>query len=197
MSPEHNADATRKKILDIAAEEIHVRGFQASNTSDIIKKANISKGALYHHFNNKLELGYAVFDEVFAPKVTAMWQPIFESKQPIEDMILFFQDMLTWTNCSVLSKGCPINNLAQEMSAVDEGFRVRINTTMQAWQHGISQALRRGQENGQLNQAIDVERTAIFLIASIEGAYGLAKNAQDEEVFSSCIYGLIDSLKRL
>jgi len=197
MNAEHNAEATRQKILDIAAEEIHLHGFQACNTSEIIKKAGISKGALYHHFSSKLELGYAVVDEVFVPHQMAMWQPVMASDDPIAAMIAFFREALAGTTCECISKGCPLNNLAQEMSPVDEGFRLRINATMSRWRKGISQALKRGQEEGLINPDIDTKRTAIFLIACIEGAHGLAKNSQEVEMFSECLHGIVDYLKRL
>ncbi len=197
MNAEYNAEATRQNILNVAAEEIHLHGFQACSTSEIIKKAGISKGALYHHFGSKLALGYAVLDEVFAPKFMDMWQPVIGSDKPIEDMISFFHEALTWVNCDCISKGCPLNNLAQEMSPVDEGFRVRVNDVMSGWREGIAQALQRGKKNGLVHQDLNAERTALFLIASIEGAHGLAKNAQDIDIFSECFHGIIDYLKRL
>ncbi len=192
-----NAKATRQKILNIAAEEIHLHGFQACNTSKIIEKTGISKGALYHHFSSKLELGYAVVDEVFSPKFMGMWQPVIESDDPVKDMILCFQHFLTQCNGENMSRGCPLNNLAQEMSPIDEGFRLRIASVMTRWREGIAAALRRGQNNGRIDQAINSNQTATFLIASIEGAHGLAKNAQNIEIFSQCIQGIIDYLKRL
>ncbi len=46
-----------KKILEVAADEIHQHGFQATSLSTILNRCCISKGALYYHFTNKLELG--------------------------------------------------------------------------------------------------------------------------------------------
>ncbi|MDX8409660.1 MAG: TetR/AcrR family transcriptional regulator [Mariprofundales bacterium] len=192
-----NAEATRQKILNIAAEEIHLHGFQACNTSTIIEKVGISKGALYHHFSSKLKLGYAVVDEVFTPKFIGMWRPVIESDDPVNDMIRFFHEALTWNNSDNISKGCPLNNLAQEMSPIDEGFRLRIASVMTRWRDGIAAALRRGQKNGLLDQGINCDRTATLLIASIEGTHGLAKSSQSVETFSQCVHGIIDYLERL
>ena len=59
-------DITRSKILEAAYQEIHVQGFQSASMSEILLKAGVTKGALYHHFENKMALGYAVVDEVVA-----------------------------------------------------------------------------------------------------------------------------------
>jgi len=197
MNADHCSVDTRQKILGIAAEEIHSHGFQACKTSQIIQKSGISKGALYHHFSSKLELGYAVFDEVFAPQLTAMWGGVFASEQPIQDMIAMFQNILQRIDQDFITKGCPLNNLAQEMSQVDEGFRLRIHHKMTLWQQGISEVLLREQRAGVIKDNVQIEQTAIFIIASIEGAHGLAKNSQDPAIFAECIHGLIDYLGRL
>lgn len=197
MDHQEDTESTRQKILRIAAEEIHLHGFQACNLSAIIQKASLSKGALYHHFSNKQALGYAVLDEVFAPKMLDMWQPVFGSDDPLPSMISVFREALSWADDESIAVGCPINNLAQEMSPVDEGFRLRINAVMTQWQTGIEQALKRGQTLGCVHRNIDAQRTAVFLIASIEGVCGLAKNAQDMDVFSTGVHGLIDYVEHL
>ncbi|MDX8393606.1 MAG: TetR/AcrR family transcriptional regulator [Mariprofundales bacterium] len=192
-----NAETTRQKILKVAAEEIHLHGFQACNISVIISNAKVSKGALYHHFSSKLDLGYAVIDEVFAPQHYAMWQPVFASDNPIRDIIQLFNFALNDMTGHCLERGCPLNNLAQEMSPIDEGFRLRINQIMVQWQTGIAQALQRGKKNSLVYQDVNPERTAIHLMASIEGAHGLAKNSQQITIFAECIHGLIDYVQRL
>jgi len=195
MNTKSSAEETRQRILTIAAEEIHLHGFQSCNISAIIKKAAISKGALYHHFDNKQALGYAVVDEVFSPQMLTQWDSVFNSDEPVAAMIVLFRDTLISTDCACLSRGCPMNNLAQEMSPVDEGFRLRISNAMGRWQDGLEKSLMRGQGNGRVNPDVDAKQTAIFLIASIEGAYGLAKNAQNIDVLSACIDGLINFLE--
>lgn len=41
--------------------------------------------------------------------------------------------------------GCPLNNLMQEMSPVDETFRIRLNALFQDWVDVVAAALKRGQ----------------------------------------------------
>ncbi|MDX8387301.1 MAG: TetR/AcrR family transcriptional regulator [Ghiorsea sp.] len=197
MNAEALANTTRQKILTVAAEEIHLHGFQACSLSAVIKKAGVSKGAVYHHFNNKLELGYAVFDEVLTPHLIAMWEPMLLGENPTQAMIQHFQMMLENADCEMLAKGCPLNNLAHEMSAVDEGFRLRINQIINQSQAIFTEALLKAQTMGQLDQNIDCKRTATFLVSAVQGALGIAKNTQDKAVLEQCILGLIDYLKQL
>jgi AcrR family transcriptional regulator len=60
---------TRGQILFAAYKEIHVNGFQSASLSNILKRTGVTKGALYHHFRDKSELGYAVVDEVIDTRI--------------------------------------------------------------------------------------------------------------------------------
>ena len=77
-------DITRQKILEAAYEEIHRCGFQAASMNDILRKAGVTKGALYHHFSGKKDLGYAVLEEIIGVRLYEQWMMPVE-QQPEED----------------------------------------------------------------------------------------------------------------
>jgi len=82
--------------------------------------------------------------------------------------------------------GCPLNNLAQEMSPIDDEFRGAIEVFMSKWQKAISIALNRGQNEGLIKDDVNCLETARFIITVIEGAFGQAKITQDKEAFFMC-----------
>ena len=86
--------------------------------------------------------------------------------------------------------GCPLNNLAQEMSPLDEGFRQRIQAGFETWRRAIAQALRQGQAHGTVREGIDPDEMATFILAAIEGTIGLMKSSQDAQVFQASMAGL-------
>ena len=180
-----DAENTRQKILEITADEIHQHGFQATSLSTILTRCNISKGALYHHFDNKLELGYAVFEEIYTPLFLATWQPAVEVEDPIAGLINFFQNICQEMSCDDVMTGCPINNLCQEMSAVDEGFRLRILNMQQQLNHLIALNLQR--ISTQLKSNLDFTQISYFIVSSFHGAYSLSKSSKNKELFDKVI----------
>jgi len=191
------SEDNRRKLLEVAAEEIFEKGFQATSLGDILTKTGLSKGALYHHFPSKLILGYAVFEEVFIPECAARWTPALNDPDPISSISeLLRRDMGEMTDESI-RLGCPINNLGQEMSPIDEGFRLRISGAINHWRSDLQMALERGQEAGTVNKNINAMQVATFFVASMEGCIGLAKNAQDRELLSHCVEGMINFLEGL
>ena len=57
------AEATRAALLEAATKLFAERGFAATSLDDVARAANVTRGAVYHHFTNKLALFTAVFDE--------------------------------------------------------------------------------------------------------------------------------------
>ena len=172
---------TRQRLLQAAFQEVYHSGFQGSDLEAILDRAGVTKGALYHHFENKEALGYAVVDEVLATRMRDKWlRPLERARNPIDALARIVQS--TSTKPEWLRGGCPMNNLAQEMSPLDEGFRKRLAKLFSGWYDGIAAALREGQKRGLVRSDVDPNERAIFLVAVYEGYLSLAKNSQDARV---------------
>lgn len=191
-------DATREKLLAAAFGEIYRRGFQAASLDDILAEAGVTKGALYHHFADKAALGRAVVDEVVRrPVLEAYLAGLDEADDPIAAIQASLRRRANDFGSIGIEFGCPVNNLAQEMSPVDEPFRRRIASVLEAWTSGYAAALRRGQGLGTVRPDADPDATAAFLVASIEGAFGMAKNARSVPLLRSNLEVLASFLETL
>src|SRR5262245_11442287 len=190
-------DATRQKLLERAFEEIHRHGFRAASLDSILAEAGVTKGALYYHFGSKTELGYAVVEELVRPWMEASWQPISEAANPIDAAIDLIRLRLKERSNMALTIGCPFNNLTQEMSSIDEGFRSRLNAILHDWREATASALSRGQANGTVCPDVEPRAAAAFVISSIEGCVGMAKASQSREFLEAGFRGLIEYLEHL
>ena len=174
-------ERTRDRLLQAAFREVYRSGFQSAGLDTILAAAGVTKGALYHHFDSKEALGYAIVEEVIAPDLRGKWlRPLQTTKDPIHSLIGIVQ--AESVEPEDVRGGCPLNNLAQEMSPLDEGFRKRLAKVFRAWREGIAAALREGQIRGNVRRDVDPDETAGCLIAMVEGYVSLAKNAQDAKV---------------
>jgi len=180
-----DAELTRQKILTVAADEIHQHGFKATSLSVILNRCEISKGAFYHHFTSKMELGYAVFEEIYTPMFLSVWQPALSGEDPIEGLCEFFTSMTEQMSCSEVVCGCPLNNLCEEMANVDEGFRLRILSMQQQLNQLIVDAL--GKINADLRDELSYSQVGYFIVATLNGATSLSKSSRNKELFQQVI----------
>ncbi len=193
-------DSTRQKLLQAAFTEIYRHGFQAASLTQILSDTALTKGALYHYFPDKKALGLAVIEEIIRPLIAEMmFNPIAETRQPLATMQQLLIAKAAEDDPLVVALGCPLNNLMQEMSPVDETFRLHLNNIFQDWVAVVQQALTRGKASGEVRKDVDATETAFFIVSALEGCVGMSKNTQSVAAFRGCLAQLgrfLDTLKR-
>ena len=187
---------TRERLLQAASREIYRSGFQGASLDTILAVAGVTKGALYYHFDSKETLGYCVVEEVIAPDVRGKWvRPLQSGKDPIDALIDAVRKIPI--RPADVRGGCQLNNLAQEMSPLDAGFRKRLAIIFDAWREAVASVLREGQANGRVRRDVEPAEAAALLIAMVEGYASLAKNAQDPKVMKAGIRTIVGWLRSL
>jgi TetR/AcrR family transcriptional regulator, transcriptional repressor for nem operon len=189
-------ERTRERLLQAAFREVYKSGFQSAGLDAILAAAGVTKGALYHHFGSKEALGYAIVEEIIAPDNRDQWlRPLANCADPIEVLVGTVQGLSVQPEA--VRGGCPLINLAQEMSPLDPGFRQRLATILRNWQDGVAAALQDGQNRGKVRRDLEPAQAAGLLIAMVEGYGALAKNAQDAEVMKAGIRNIVEWLRSL
>lgn len=182
-----NEPAPRERLLRAAFDEIYHQGYQGARVDAILENTGLTKGAFYYYFKSKRELGYAVVDEVVAAMAADVWRDaLSRNDDPVAGIMAALDCVGSVKGADFVHLGCPINNLSQEMAALDEGFRDRLNAILQNIIDWIAEALRRGRDRGVLKSDIDCAETAAFLVAAFEGCVGLAKTRQSADMMATC-----------
>ncbi len=197
MSSPRNPERTKEKLLNTAAKVIHKSGFGAASLGDILDETGLTKGALYHHFPNKKALGLAVVASI-RQLVSDFWlKPLEGTSDPIAALEGILTGVMEQMASEDIILGCPLNNLAQEMSAVDEDFRRQIGATYRLWCDGFAAAFERGIKAGTVARDVDPAATAAFIVASLTGGRGLAKTTRDATLLHNCGTSLLRFIESL
>ena len=189
-------ERTRARLLRAAFREVRRSGFQSAGIDTILAATNVTKGALYYHFDGKEALGYAIVEEIIAKLVRDRWLlPMRSEGEPIDILIGIVRR--TPVRPAEVREGCPLLNLAQEMSPLDEQFRKRLERIFVGWREGVATLLRKGQAERTVRRDLHPDEAASFLVAMVEGYVSLAKNAQDAKVWEVGIRNIVGWLKSL
>src|SRR5438552_18787355 len=110
-----NPERTRERLLQAAFREVHRSGFQSAGIDTILAATNVTKGALYYHFESKEALGYAVVEEKIAKLTHDRRLRPMQSAGDAIDILIGVVRRIPDSPQDVRA-GCPLLLLSQEMS---------------------------------------------------------------------------------
>ncbi len=175
-----------------AFDEIYHCGFQSACVDKIVAKTNVTKGAFFHYFQTKNELGYAIVD-VLKDMILQRWiTPLAAYKNPVQGIITRFRKIIESTPDEEVGLGCPLNNLTQEMSSIDPVFREKLAAVLTIWIDETEKYLKQAQRDGYLKPHVNPRQVAEFVVMVEEGSYALVKNLRERRLY----WSLHDSLKQ-
>ena len=185
-------ELTRRKLLDAALAEFTANGFHGGSLSHIVQTAGATKGALFHHFASKHDLGYAVLDERIGPLLLKRWlEPLRNSTDPLGQMQ---RGLRRYVDEDIASGrwllGCPLNNLAQEISPLAAGIHDRIDRLYTLWRERYRCALERGIAAGTVAATLDARTAAAVIVAAHMGIWGSGKSSRSPRVMRQAADGL-------
>src|SRR6266550_1656592 len=145
--------ATRDQILDAAARLIHLQGYHCTTLDDVLRDSGVGKGNFYYYFKSKEDLGYAILDQIIGSFLERTLEPCFSDPevQALAQIRCFLDRLLDVQRASNCVGGCPLGNLAAELSDVHEGFRARLASVFAAWRERLTEVLRTAQSRGTVN----------------------------------------------
>jgi len=184
--------STREHILDAAGRLIHLRGFHNTSVDDILRESGVGKGNLYYYFKSKDELGYAALDRTIERIQEDILERLFApGVDPWTQLESFLEYSVERARREGCVGGCPLGNLALEMSDIHEGFRTRLSDAFSQVRSKIEETLDRAKRDGTLRIGTDIPRLANFILAGFEGAFMMGKLHRDAELMAN----VVDELK--
>jgi len=191
------ANNTRERIIDVAKQRFHARGYADVGIKEICDNAKIQKGSFYHFFPSKEDLALTVIDE-FAKDwadgfVAEAFDPMLKPMVRIEyliDAAYFWQKSVKEKNGNI--PGCLFGNLALEMSTTNDVLRAKLNAVFKYAKSRFKETLDEAISNNDI-KPLNSELTAEAMLAYLEGMILLAKSENDPEV----IYKLGPAIKSI
>jgi TetR/AcrR family transcriptional regulator, transcriptional repressor for nem operon len=162
------APNTRDRILEVAARLFQEQGFAATGVSTILREADVNSGSLYHFFPSKDALLVGVLERylellhpiVLSPREEATTDPI----ERIFLLLAWYRAGLEAMGCAI---GCPIGNLALEVSDTHPEIRPLIHQNFLNWKAGIERWL--ADAGDRLPASVDRKDLASLILTVMEG----------------------------
>jgi TetR/AcrR family transcriptional repressor of nem operon len=180
---------TRQTIIEVATRLMAVKGYNATSVDDVLRESAVGKGNFYYYFKSKEDLGYAIVDHLIELFVERLLDPCFADSHAsrIGQIHCFLDHLVEGQRERNCVGGCPMGNLASELSDLHEGFRGRLARVFMLWRERLMQALAEGQRRGEVSAHCAPAAVAQFLVAGLEGAILMAKVTKEIGVMEDCV----------
>lgn len=187
---------TRARIIETAADLMHVRGVGGTTLDDVVLASKISKSQLYRHFVDKQALVRAVVEYVGERTIAGERERLSNVKT--FTALRRWRDAIVERNALHDGKyGCPLGSLASEVSDQDAVARATLEALFMAWRELFEDLLRRFQDDGLISRETDAADLAIGFVAAVQGGYLLAQTSRDVRPMATAIDMSIDHLRLL
>ncbi len=180
------ATRTRDRILLTAFQLFHEQGFHATGVATIVREAGINPGSLYHLFKSKDHLLVGVLEFALGYLEQAVIGPAkSRASGPVDRVFalleLYREDMMNM-GCRL---GCPIGNLALEVSDSNPEARELIHRNFENWIEHVQGWLE--DAGNRLPRSVDRGQLARFVLTVMEGGLMQSRAAGHLEPFDDSV----------
>jgi TetR/AcrR family acrAB operon transcriptional repressor len=164
------AEITRQNLLAAALEVFSRKGYAATRVEDIATQANVTTGAIYHHFGGKSDLYIALIEDSSA-RANLLAQQIFEEggspatilRRLLVRLFEFVEEDLEYR--AVVELFLNTTEVSPELA--------EINEQILAGRRGLAQFLtnliQNGLDEGEFHSWVSPENTALALVGFMNG----------------------------
>ena len=194
---------TREKILQAAARLFALKGYHDTKLEEVLGTAQVSKGAFFHQFRDREDLGFAVLDwhmktrRQLLDAIEQEW-PLAKQADPLQQVFRrldAIQEMVH--RRENLKGGCIIGNMSTALSDCHDGFRKRLaecfDEMAQEFLPHLEAAARQKRVTRPTNHASELAR---YIVTVVEGAIMQARTLGDAKLLPRQLAYLKDHLKK-
>jgi TetR/AcrR family transcriptional regulator, transcriptional repressor for nem operon len=179
---------TREKILQAASRLFALKGYHDAKLEEVLGAAQVSKGAFFHQFRDREDLGFAVLDwhmdrrrqlldaieqELPPAKQADPLQKVFRRLDAIQEMVRRRE------GCK---GGCIIGNMSTALSDCHDGFRKRLAECFDEMAKEFLPHLKAKARQGRVRRRTNMSELARYIVTVIEGAIMQARTLGDAEL---------------
>lgn len=186
------SEQTQQKIIEAATQLFVRKGFYGTSISDLAQATGLTKGALYHHFENKDALFFAVIETVRDTWENEVARDVLEARDALARLNILLDNHARLirkdeTICLVLS------GLLMEMEGTNPEFMIALREIYSELARFVEHIIKKGQQTGQIKPELDSRLAALNIIGMLR-AVGCSRLFSHMEVD---YIAMTDTLKQM
>lgn len=170
-------EATRSRIVQVAAELVATRGVDGTTLDDVMEASRTSKSQIYHYFADKEALMCAVV-KAQSDRVLGFQAVCLSQVRSLEDLRQWRNEVVKLNRASHGAGGCPIGSLASALADRSEEARQLLAKSFQRWEAHLVTGLEAMQDRGILSPRVHAGDLATAIVGALQGGLLLAQTTR-------------------
>ena len=175
--------SARTRLLDVAMDVIRRQGFAATTVDDLCRAAGVTKGAFFHHFASKEDLGVAAADH-WSETTSALFAgaPYNRHSDPLDRVLGYLDFRRELIAGEVAAFTCLVGTMAQEVHESSPAIRGACRASIFGHSRVVEADIAAAMERHGAIPGWTAASLALHFQAVLQGAFILAKADNDPEV---------------
>lgn len=184
------ASKRRTAILASAAPIFNRRGFAGTSIADILEATELEKGGLYNHFRSKEELAVAAFEYAWNEVNRYFAGELHGAPTGARKLFAYVDAFERYGQRPIVDGGCPVANAALDADDALPFLQERVRDAFGEMRSFVRHQMARAVELGEFEPGIDLDSSADFTVAALEGALLLARGLRSRRAMPSALAAL-------
>jgi TetR/AcrR family acrAB operon transcriptional repressor len=192
-----DAEKTRQALLQAAELVFGKKGYAATRLSDIADEANVTRGAIYHHFSNKKELFICLNQERVSPYLTMLDHILSSEGAPNQKIARLMKETVQRALKDIRFLTKQRFEFLRDMETNDaDSIRDFLKKRTATYRNSVQSLIREGQRTGDIRPDIDSELVVLNIEAYIKGLLAMIMVGDDRKFIKKHTEALVETLLR-
>ncbi len=182
----NNKQNSKDKLIKAMADLLLEKGLAATSPRDILTRAEVGQGSLYHYFNGKEDLSlYAIkynVDQLISFNASVL-NTDKNAYNKLSDLLLRARN---------IDRGCVVGQMARDRAIMEnKKLASEVNRGFESMKKTLESLIKIGIAEGSISNILAPLEAATLLMSALQGAYISAKGLQDDSYFHLTINTLL------
>jgi len=188
---------TREYIIKIAAPIFNRNGYAGTSLSKVLSETTLTKGAIYHYFENKDDLALAALEYNLKIVSDYVFDEFKDKEHACDKLIAFAESFERKYDTMEDMGGCPVLNAAVDSDDGNAAIKARINRFIRMWRKSLCKIIENGKSKNEIKASVNSEEFALNFISIIEGSSAMSKISNDKKYIEFAVSLLVSMINEM
>ena len=151
------------RLLAVAAQLFADKGFDATSVQEVVERAQVTKGALYHYFDSKQDLLYEIYHQIISAQLADL-QQILATGEPPERMLRTIIVSLVESTAARANQALVFS---REMHRLDRDKMDAVRADRRRYHDLVRDVVARAQGSGAFAKVADADTVAYIVFGVV------------------------------